>query len=110
MTTIEIKMQTTLEWTASQSASCNRWIAECEALGIAMEGDSLDEVYSLIGETCFALFRDLVADGELDQFLRARGWSAANLPTGPVDDDVEFSIPWSLVTQGNADGAERRAH
>ena len=109
MTTVEI--QTTLEWSASQSASCDRWVAECEALGIAMEGVSLDELHSLIGETCFALFRDLLADGELDQFLRARGWSAANLPTDPADADVEFSIPWSLlVTQGNADGAERRAH
>ena len=110
MITVEINVQTTLEWAASPSKSCNRWIAECEALGIAMEGETLDELHSLIDEACFALFHDLLNDGELDQFLRARGWTAVNLPNGPVDDHVEFSVPWNLVTRGNTDGAERRAH
>ena len=110
MTEIVIEVKSTVEWTATQSASCDKWIAECKALGLAMEGDSLDELHSLIPEACFALFVDLLEDNELDQFLTERGWHAMNMPTGPANDDIGFSIPWNLIAQGTACGSERRPH
>ena len=110
MTEIVIEVKSTLEWTATQSASSGGWIAECEALGLSMEGDSLDELHSLIPEACFALLVDLLEDNELEQFLTERGWHAMNMPAGPVSDDIEFSFPWHLIAQGTACGSERRAH
>ncbi len=110
MTEIVIEVKSTLEWTATQTESSHKWIAECEALGLSMEGDSLDELHSLIPEACFALFVDLLEDNELDQFLMERGWHAMNMPAGPVNDDIEFFIPWNLVAQGTACGSERRPH
>jgi hypothetical protein len=110
MTEIVIEVKSTLEWSATQSASSRKWIAECEALGLSMEGDSLDELHSLIPEACFALFVDLLEDDELDRFLMERGWHAMNMPAGPVNDDIEFSIPWNLVAQGAARDSERRTH
>lgn len=110
MTEIVIEVTSTLEWTATQSEKGNRWIAECAALGLSMEGKSLDELHSLIPEACFALFIDLFEDNELNQFLTERGWQAVNMPTDPVADEIGFSIPWNLVAQGADFGPERRAH
>lgn len=110
MTKIVIEVTSTLEWTATQSEKGNRWVAECEALGLSMEGESLDELHSLIPEACFALFIDLFEDNELNQFLGDRGWEAVNMPTAPVADDIGFSIPWNLVAQGAVRDPERRAH
>ena len=39
MTEIVIEVKSTLEWTATQTESSHKWIAECEALGLSMEGD-----------------------------------------------------------------------
>lgn len=110
MTEIVIEVSSTVEWTATQSETSKKWIAECEALGLSMEGETLDELHSLIPEACFALLIDLFEDNELNQFLRDRGWQAVNMPSGPVTDDVGFSIPWNLVAQGAALGSERRTH
>ena len=110
MTEIVIEVKSRVEWTATQIESSHKWIAECEALGVSMEGDSLDELHSLIPEAFFALFIDLLEDDELDQFLRERGWQAMNKPSGPIHDDIEFSIPWDLVAPGAACGSERRPH
>ena len=48
-------------------------MAECDALGLAMEGDSLDELHSLIAESCHLLFEDLLKDGELEKFPGSAG-------------------------------------
>ena len=110
MTEIVIEVKSTIEWTATQSETSARWIAECEALGICVEGESLDELHSLIPEANFALLVDLLEDNELQRFLMERGWEAVNMPQGPVNDDIEFSIPWNLVAPGTTRGSERRAH
>ena len=110
MTKIAIEVETILEWTAFPSASCKRWIAECKALSLCIEGDTLDEVHSLIPEACFALFSDLLKDNEFDEFLRQRGWRAVDMPDDPSATEPEFAIPWHLVAKGTNNGSERRVH
>lgn len=76
MTAVAIR-EANLPWTAFRSAGCDRWIAECRPLGLSMEGDTLDEVRGLIGETMHALFLDLIEDGDLEAFLLEKGWTKA---------------------------------
>ena len=109
MSMITIKVESRLQWTAVHTAS-GVWVAECEPLGITMEGDSLDELHSVIGEACGELLADLFQDNELDEFLRTRGWSATNLPDGPAGEDVEFEVPWNLVAEGGLRGSTLRPH
>lgn len=48
-----------------------------------------------IAETVNAMFTDLLVSGELDQFLRDRGWGLA----GPIPvrkRDVWFDVPFSM--------------
>ena len=82
MMKIVIEVESTLEWTATQSPTNHKWVAECEPLGLSMEGDSLDELHGLIPEACFALFVDLFENSEIERFLRERGWQAANIKSG----------------------------
>ena len=111
MTTIAIEMQGAISWLATKCQSGDRWVAECEALGLSMEGNSLDELHSLISEASFALFVDLFEDGELEQFLMDRGWQAGSLPSRcDVDDEIDFSIPWALIAQGTPYGPDQRTH
>ena len=112
MTRIVIEVQSTLEWTAVRSNSCGKWIAECEPLDLVIEGDTLEELYSVIGEASSVLFTDLFADNELEDFLRDRGWHAVNLPSGSIaeSEDLEFSVPWNLVAEGGYRGSERHTH
>ena len=109
MKTITIEVESTLHWTAVHTES-GVWVAECEALGLTMEGDSLDDLHGVIGEACGTLFADLIEDDELDEFLRSRGWRASGLPDAPAGQEVEFEVPWRLVTPGGSHGTARRPH
>ena len=109
MTNVVIHVQSKLQWTAIVTESSGTWIAECEPLGLVVEGSTLDELHSLIEEACSLLFLDLFEDNELEMFLRRRGWEAHDLPSENVD-DLEFSVPWELVADGPYRGSQRRTH
>ena len=111
MPTVRITVESALEWRATQTES-NTWIAECDSLGLVIEADSLDDLYSLSQETTSVLLADLFADNELDEFLRSHGWEAPELVS--VQDrtaDVNFAVPLNLIAQGDRHhGSNRRAH
>ena len=110
MVMIQIEGRAQLQWQARRSTVSNRWIGVCEPLNLSVEADSLDELHSVIDEALQLLLTDLLLDNELDQFLRERGWKAANLPARTADlKDVQFNVPWHLVAQGNRD-SQRRPH
>ena len=108
MTIITIEIESNLEWTAAHTNS-GVWVAECEPLGLTMEGKTPDELHDVIGEACGALFADLLKDDELDDFLQAHGWRATNLPETPSVGEVEFDVPWSLVAMGGLHGSAQRS-
>lgn len=108
MTEVAIQVETAIEWVATRSGKM--WIAECEALGLATESESLDELHSLIPETCFALFVDLLHDNELHRFLEERGWHAVGVPDDPSLTDVEFDFPWHLIAAEKGLDTKHRPH
>lgn len=103
-----VTIKANVEWHAKRSPTSDRWIGNCHALNLSMEADTLDELHSLIPETIHLLMTDLFAEDELDQYLRAKGWHAVNMPTR-TDGDVEFDVPWFLVAEGTRD-SQRSAH
>jgi len=110
MAEIRIEVESTLQWMATQCPDSGYWVAECPPLGLCMEGETLDDLHSLIAESCHALFIDLLEDGELDRYLHERGWTTPDMPSEFTKDDVAFSIPWRLVAEGKGIGPERSAH
>jgi len=94
-----IAIQSQLKWVATKTRS-GKWIGECDPLNIAMEADSLDELYSLIPESIHLMFTDLLEDNELDAFLRERGWEA-HYPVNRNAKDMGFHVPWELIASDN---------
>lgn len=107
--TIEITVKGKVDWQVRRSSTSRRWIATCQPLDLILEADSLDEMHSVIAEAIELLLTDLLLDRELDEFLRERGWTARNVPSTDIPEDVKFNLPWHMIAEGNGD-PERRAH
>jgi hypothetical protein len=94
-----ITLQSQLLWRAAQTPSGN-WMGICDAMNIAVEADNLDQLHSIIPETINLLFLDLLQDGEVNQYLRERGWNE-EIPASAMQSlsqgNVEFDVPWQLV-------------
>ena len=96
-----IRAKGQVQCTAYESPESGRWIGECEDLGLAVEADDLDGLRRIFGEALHLLFTDLIEDGELDAFMRARGWEP--------EDDLTDHVPWELIAQCEVDGIKHRA-
>jgi len=95
-------------WKWRRSPTSTRFIAVCDALNLCLEADSEQELQSLIPEAMHLLMIDLLADNEIDQYLRDKGWQARNLPERP--DGVEFHVPFELIAEEARRDTARRAH
>ena len=107
-TVVIVRVQGLVQWQHWQSGRSGRWIAVCEPLNLVLQGESKEELYSLIPEAVDLLMRDLVRENEIDAFLRERGWSAS-VPAEVSPQEITFQVPWELVTRANARSAGRRA-
>ena len=102
---MSIRIDSPLVWRAEAAEeACGGWVAFCDALGISTEGESLDELRSVISESMDLLVQDLLAEGEVEQFLRNKGvrYSKDEAETPAV------LVPWQLIAAGQ-DGFERAA-
>jgi hypothetical protein len=102
---VEVKGQ--LGWIVTHTKS-GSWIGVCDPMNLALEADSLDELYSVINEGVHLLFQDLVKDNEFNQYLRERGWQAHGMPAGPTTENINFQVPWQMLV-GAPDDIARRA-
>jgi hypothetical protein len=96
-------------WKWRRSSTSTRYIAVCDALNLCLEADSEEELKSLIPEAMHLLMIDLLADNEIDEYLREKGWQALNLPQQP-ENDVEFHVPFELIAEEARRDTARRAH
>ena len=104
----EIRLNVKVLCNVMRVADSDVWIGECDALGVIVEGKSLDDVQTATDEALSLLFEDLLEDNELDDFLRDRGWALID----PVPDLEEATarhirVPVEMVDKGTVDGFER---
>lgn len=98
-----IKVEGQIPWEVATSKS-GRLVAVCRAMGLTMEGDTLDELYARINDGIQLVMRDLMEAGELDSFLRKRGWKRGPMKTKNVG-RVEFDVPIELLIRSGRDKA-----
>lgn len=102
LTPMVIKVQTLLQWEVSQTAS-GSYVAACQALGLASQGNDKLDLWMNIQESIQLVMNDLLRCGELDSFLRSKGWTAAAIPVNHAQDGpVPFEVPMELVAARNA--------
>jgi hypothetical protein len=101
--TVRVEVKGQVPWIVTQGSSSKNWIAVCDPMNLALEANSLDELYSVINEGVHLLFLDLVRDNELNEYLSERGWQAHGMPQGPVNEDINFQVPWHMLVGAPGD-------
>lgn len=99
---VRVDVNGQVQWEVAQAAS-GQWLGVCHALGLAMQGDSLDELLASIRDSVQLLLQDLLESGELDAFLRHRGWRLAQ--GVQQEGQIEFDVPIALLVRASRDSA-----
>lgn len=106
-----VKLHGNFQWLVYRRVEGGRWIGMCEALNLALEAESLDELHSVIYEGTDLLMRDLLEDNEIESYMTERGWKIVGLPANNKEQNVRFELPnidWRFVR--SIDGSERGAY
>lgn len=93
---IRIEVNGNVTWRVAKSSEGN-WVAVCDPLNLTMEGASLDELHANIAEALNLLMSELLETGELETFLKNRGWRA--VPVGDQQGPMEFNVPYELLVR-----------
>lgn len=96
MNTLSINAK--LLWTFFQEKEAGRWIAECDALNLVIEGKTHAEMTERIHHAQGMMFKHLLGSGELDSFLRNHHWQQLGALPSNTDDAV-FDVPIELIQQ-----------
>ena len=108
--TVQIEIKANLQWAAIPGKKHGIWIGVCEALGLSIEADSLDELHSIIPESMHTLMIDLLQDNEFESYLREKGWTADGFERGQTQDGVNIHVPWQLTVPEGHNDTKRRAY
>lgn len=93
MKVIQVEAKAQIQWAHHRSWR-GKWIAVCDPLGITLQSDRFSDLVEDMAHALNALLKDLLLEGELDRFLRERGWTLTSpAPTAP--DDVWFDVPFA---------------
>lgn len=99
MNTFQIKINANVVWGVSQTTS-GAFIAECEPLGLILEGENEADLRETIAESLNFFFLNHFEDGTLKEFLSKRGWELeGKLPQMnrlPEGAQVRFDVPWNI--------------
>ena len=93
MTVTRVEGRGQLVWTSVRAKGGN-WVAVCESLGLTIQSETWVHLMDDIAHALNALFTDLLQEGELDRFLRERGWQIIG-PSPSKPDDTWFDVPFS---------------
>ncbi len=69
-----ITIEAKLPWSVFKDVQSGAWIGVCDALVLTALGRTQQDLHEAIFEAMDALFRDLLAEDVLDQYLASRGW------------------------------------
>ena len=101
MTIVKIEGKATVEWKCSRARGGN-WIAVCDPFGLTIQSGTWAALMEDIAQTLNAMFRDLLRSGELERFLRDRGWRpVGQMPSRPAD--IWFDFPFSTTRTADRD-------
>lgn len=90
-----VRIEANLSWLVYQDPGDRHFIAVSPALNATAMGDTYAELQLCIGETIQLLFESLLKRGELDAFLRERGWQPLT-PLPSRSARAQFDVPFDL--------------
>jgi len=90
--TIHVKCNLLWKWGRTKSGN---YVAVCDPIAQTVQAGKFADLLASISEALDSTFRDLLSSGELEQFLRDRGWSS-ELPGPHKRRNVRFDVPFEL--------------
>ncbi len=95
-----VRIHSKMKWSAFRDPVTKYWVAVCDPLKLTVQGETWRALLESISDTIDLVFKDLVATGELEQFLETHGWRRqGEVPAKPTR--VRFDVPF-VVTRQNA--------
>ena len=92
---IEVQVQGNVEWRCFRGRG-GSWVAVCDALALTVQSETYASLMEDIADTLNGILHDLVPSGELERFLRERGWRlVAPMPSA---EDSWFDVPFVTRT------------
>lgn len=88
-----VEVEGTITWKWGRTAQ-GQFIAICDPFGQTIQAAKFSDLLASINEALDSTFRELFSSGDLERFLRDRGWSA-KLPTKPQK-NIRFDMPFDL--------------
>jgi predicted RNase H-like HicB family nuclease len=104
MGTVNVMIQANLTWLVAQDKRSHYWVAQCPPLQIVAEGETYAQLTEAIDDCQQALLSELLATGELPNFLREHGWKLKS-PLPERSARVRFDIPYELQRRSAHDFA-----
>ena len=81
-------------WYCEHDTTCGKWVGICDDLSLTVQADTQRELHSSIWEAMDELFKMLVEEGELKNFLVEHGWYLEQPESRSISDlpvNIEFS-------------------
>jgi len=89
-----VRIEGKLLWKWGRTKHGN-YVAVCDAIAQTVQAEKFRELLQTIDEALESTFRDLFSSGDLDAFLKERGWSTES-PVPRSRRNVRFEMPFDL--------------
>jgi hypothetical protein len=95
-----VEIKASVPWLYKRTKAGN-YIAVCEPLAQTLQADSYDELIGCIQEALDSTFRELLKSGDLETFLKERGWKSSALPARRAR--ASFDVPLKIERMSSRD-------
>jgi hypothetical protein len=92
-----VQLNVQVSWRAERDVKTGEWVAVCDALKLTAQGETWEDLTSMIFEVQDHLFRTVWSEGALDQFLWSHGWQPAPKIQAELGEDVKFDFPTKVI-------------
>ena len=100
-----IHVEGSVSWRAFRDPSSGRWVAICDAIGLATDADTWVQLQERTQRHLSCLFDGLLRDHKLEAFFRSKGWHVRDGMPEHSSQDVHYDIPIELLIERDARSA-----
>lgn len=95
-----IRIDSEIEWKYAYFEAEKKWFAFCDILKISIQSNSLEDLKKDMLECADNLFSELSKTGELEGFLKSRGWVVKQpFPPKTKKSTVDMSVRFKRVEE-----------
>ncbi len=94
-----IRIDSEIEWKYTYFEAEKKWFAFCDILRFSIQANSLKELQQDMLECADTLFAELAKTGELEGFLKSRGWVVKPFPPKSKKSTVDMSVRFKRVEE-----------